>query len=151
MTDPMTIDVFRKLDREGRASRPKAFLLASPDRPATPIALRELERVVGAKLPHSYREFLIEFGGGSYGLTTVFSADPQSECYIAARFDEPRPSLPTGLLPFSDDFAGGLYAFEIVDGQAREPVLYWNTDGGTRKTQFGNALEFIAQYAYQAA
>lgn len=151
MTDPMTIEVFRQRDREGRTARPKLFLLASPDRSATPNALHDLERAVGAKLPRSYREFLTEFGGGSYGLTTVFSADPQSEWYLAARFDEERPLLPPGLLPFSDDHAGGLYVFEIIDGQANEPVLYWNSDGEIRQTQFGNALEFIARYAYQPA
>lgn len=147
----MKLDEFRVIDQEARLAKPKLFLLASPDSAASEEALDDLERAIGARLPMSYRAFLREFGGGNFGLTTVFSADPESEWYLGTRLDEVREYLPTHVLPFSDDFAGGLYVFEVVDGQGMEPVLYWNEDGGLVPTKFANALEFVARYAYEAA
>ncbi|MBU1360163.1 MAG: SMI1/KNR4 family protein [Gammaproteobacteria bacterium] len=147
----MKIDEFREIDQRARRSKPKLFLLASPDSQASEEALADLQRVIGVQLPVSYRVFLNEFGGGNFGLTTVFSADPNSEWYLSARLDEVRKYLPSHVLPFSDDFAGGLYVFEVVDGQALEPVFYWNEDGGLVPTKFANILEFIARYAYEGA
>lgn len=147
----MKIDEFRVIDQEARRAKPKLFLLASPDSPASEEELDDLQRVVDVRLPMSYRAFLKEFGGGNFGLTTVFSADPKSEWYLGARLDEARAYLPSNVLPFADDFAGGLYVFEVAAGQAMEPVLYWNEDGGLVSTKFANALEFVARYAYEAA
>jgi len=147
----MKLDEFRVIDREARLAKPKLFLLASPDSAASEEALDDLQRAIGVMLPMSYRAFLKEFGGGNFGLTTVFSADPKSEWYLGVRLDEVRGYLPAHVLPFSDDFAGGLYVLEVVGGQAMEPVLYWNDDGGLVPTEFANVLEFVARYAYEAA
>lgn len=151
MTDPMGLDEFRAADRAARVATPKLFILAPPDRPATERELEQAEQAISAELPDSYRAFLREFGGGSYGLITVFSADPTSEWFLGARVMQARAYLPTHLLPFSDDFAGGLYVFEIAEGQASEAVWYWNGDGGLTRTEFSDVLQFIARYAYQPA
>jgi hypothetical protein len=147
----MKLDEFRVIDQRARLAKPKLFMLSSPDPQASEETLNDLERRIGVALPLSYRIFLREFGCGNFGLTTVFSADPSSEWYLAAKFDEARRYLPAHLLPFSDDFAGGMYVLEIVGGEAMEPVLYWNEDGGLVATKFGNIFEFVARYAYEAA
>jgi SMI1-KNR4 cell-wall len=145
----MKLDDFRLLDREARRGKPKIFMLAAPDPPATEEALAELEKAIGLALPPSYRGFLGEFGGGDYGLVTVFSADPESEWYLAAQLDEARAYLPAGLLPFSDDGAGGMYVLRVSDGRAEEPVMYWHEDGGLVPTRFGDVLDFVARYAFE--
>jgi hypothetical protein len=147
----MMIDELRTIDQQARLAKPKLFSLSSPDPPASEEALDDLQRHVGVVLSPSYRAFLKEFGGGSFGLTTVFSANSTSEWYLLAKLDEARRYLPEHLLPFSDDFAGGMYVLEIADGQAMEPVLYWNDDGGLVLTKFANVLEFVARYAYEPA
>jgi hypothetical protein len=147
----MGLDEFRVADRAARVTTPKLFILSPPDRPATESELEQAERAISVKLPDSYRAFLREFGGGSYGLITVFSADPTSEWFLGARVMQARAYLPTHLLPFSDDFAGGLYVFETAEGKASEAVCYWNRDGGLVQTEFSNVLAFIARYAYKPA
>nr|WP_200157350.1 SMI1/KNR4 family protein [Allochromatium vinosum] len=59
--------------------------------------------------------------------------------------------LPSGLLAFSDDFAGGYYVLSVTDGRAEDPVLYWNSDGGLIETEFDDVLEFVVRYAYEPA
>jgi hypothetical protein len=147
----MKLDEFRVIDQQARRAKPKLFLLSSSDSLASEHALDDLHRNLGVALSPSYQTFLKEFGGGSFGLTNVFSADPNSEWYLVAKRDEARKYLPAHLLPFSDDFAGGMYVLEIVGGQAMEPVLYWNDDGGVVPTKFANVFEFVARYAYEAA
>jgi hypothetical protein len=60
--------------------------------------------------------------------------------------------LPSGLLAFSDDFAGGNYVFRVVDGAAEDAVLYWDHDRrAIEPTAFPDILEFVARYAYRPA
>jgi SMI1-KNR4 cell-wall len=124
--------------------------LAASDPPATDKAISELEKIIGFALSSTYRAFLREFGGGEYGLVTIFSANLGSEFYLGAKIVETNGYLPANLMPFSDDFAGGLYVLKVTNGQAHEPVMYWNEDGGLLPTEFGDVLEFIARYAFGA-
>jgi hypothetical protein len=59
--------------------------------------------------------------------------------------------LPNALLPFSDDFAGGLYVFRLDDGESQESVHYWNIEDGLVNTGIANIFEFVARYAYEPA
>ncbi len=147
----MNLDEFKVILHEAHLAKPKLFLMALPDSTASEEALKRLEVAIGVRLPKSYRSFLREFGGGNFGFTSVFSADQNSDLYLGAKFEEVRGYLPVDLLAFSDDFAGGLYVFEVVAGQALERVFYWNQDGGLVRTQYANALEFVARNAFGAA
>ncbi len=147
----MTIEQFRKLDVALRAERPKPFLLMPSDPPAGAEAIEEVEKLIGATLPGTYKSFLSEFGGGNFGLITVCSADRMSDFYLPKKQAEIAKYAPAGLLVVSDDFAGGIYVLRVADGVAAEAVLYWNDDGGLVQTPFANVLEFIARFAYQPA
>lgn len=147
----MNIEQFRRLDVALRAERPKPFLLLPPDPPASAEALLEVERLLGATLPRTYKDFLSEFGGGSFGLTNVCSADPKSDFYLPKKQAEIAKYAPAGLLVVSDDFAGGLYVLRVSDGVADEAIFYWNEDGGLVATPFANVLEFVERYAYRSA
>lgn len=147
----MTLEEFREIDRRGRADDPVLFSLSTPDRCATSIDICTVEQALKIALPQCYRSFLMEFGGGSYGLTTIFSAAQDSEWYLPKRQSEASDYLPRDLLAFSDDFAGGLYVLRAANGMAEERVLYWNCDGGLVPTTFGDVFEFVARYAYEPA
>lgn len=147
----MTIEEFKTIDARYRAEKPQMLSLSSSDPKASEDQLDRIEAEVGVKLPLSYRKFLQEFGGGEFGLTDVFSANPGSEWFLPARQADALSYLPEGLLPFSDDFAGGLYVLKVKGGRAQEPVFYWNQDGGLMPTDFDDVLEFIAKHAYESA
>jgi hypothetical protein len=147
----MTIDDFRRIDAKFRAEKSNLFRLATPDAVASGEDVARVEQQLGVKLSPSYREFLLAFGGGSFGLTTIFSADPNGEWYIPRKHAETSEFLPSGLLAFSDDFAGGYYVLKVNDRAAEEPVYYWNQDGGLVQTEFDNMLAFVARYGYEPA
>ena len=147
----MTLEDFRKTHQRYQREKPKLFLLVEPDSVATSEQLGEVEREIEVKLPSKYRAFLSEFGGGTFGFTNVFSVDPGGDYYLPNRREEASSYLPKGLLPFSDDFAGGLYVFKVEDGEAQKSIYYWNSDGGLVATEFADILDFIARHAYEPA
>lgn len=144
----MNIDEFKVIDAVARRKNEKIFRLSIPNACASEASVKEMECALGINLPDGYREFLKEFGGGNFGLTTIFSADSSSEWYLPDRQAEASAYLPEGLLAFSDDFAGGMYVLQETKGCAADQVLYWNQDGGLVRTPFKDVLEYIARYAY---
>ena len=147
----MNIEDVKQIDKRYRSEKPGLFEIEDPDSQASDEQLEDVERSLGIRLPPSYRAFLRQFGGGTYGFIVIFSADPQSEWYLPNKQMKASRYLPKNLLAFSDDFAGGNYAFKVIDGEAQEAVFYWNTDGGESPTKFQDILEFIARYAYEPA
>jgi hypothetical protein len=147
----MTIEELRKLHASYQLEKPNLFQLATPDRPPSEAQLIEVEFSIGARLPQSYRAFLREFGGGSFGLATIFSADPKSEWYLPLKQREASNFLRENSIAFSDDFAGGNYILKVVNGQAQEDVFYWNEDGGESRTEFKDVIEFLASTAYESS
>ncbi len=132
----MTIEEFSQIHQRYQMEKPKLFQLVHPDRPATYGQLAVVEREVGVRLPPRYREFLRAYGGGGFGLTNVFSADSSGEFYLPTKQAEASTLLPTRLLAISDDFSGGWYVVKVDDGDAAEPIFYWNADGGLVETEF---------------
>jgi hypothetical protein len=147
----MDITQFRQLFDRKVVEKPKLFELISPDTPANERQLSDAEYKLGVKLPSSYRSFLIEFGGGSFGLTNVFSVDPESDYFLVSRNSQAHGLLPNHLIAFSDDFSGGWYAFATLDGTAGDSVFYWNVDGGLQETRFMNVFEYVAHFAFDSA
>jgi hypothetical protein len=145
----MTIEEFRRIDATYRREEPKLFHLGTPDKPVSIEQIKDVELAIGVAFPESYRQFLHEFGGGAFGLLTVYSADPEGEWFLPTKLPEARTYLSNDLLPIADDFAGGYYILHVTDGVAAEPVFYWNTDGGVVATEFDTVLDFIARYAYE--
>lgn len=147
----MTFNEFREIDKNYRQTKPKLFQLSFSDEAASDAQLKEVENRVGLKLPQDYRNFLAEFGGGDYGLTNIFSANPEGEFYLPLKREELVGYLPPDLLAFSDDGAGGFYVLKINEQQAEPSVFYWNQDGGLVETEFDSVLEYIVRYAYEPA
>lgn len=144
----MGLTEFRQLFDQKVVEKPKLFELITPDRPATEGQISDAEHRLGIKLPSSYLSFLKEFGGGSFGLTNVFSADPESEYFLVSRNSQAHGLLPEHLVAFSDDYSGGWYAFATSDGVAGDSIFYWNVDGGLQKTRFANVFEYVARFAF---
>jgi len=146
-----TLEELQAIDSRFRSEKPKIFELAESDPPATAGQLNAIEKSVGVKLPTSFRRFLATFGGGTVGLTVVFSAFSEGESYLPDGQHEAARFMPPGLLAFSDDFAGGYYVFRVNDGVAEEAPWYWNQDGSLSQTEFANIFGFVARYAYEPA
>lgn len=147
----MGLTEFRQIFNQKVVEKPKLFELISPDRPATESHISDVEHKLGIKLPSSYRLFLKEFGGGSFGLVNVFSADPESEYFLVLRNTQAHALLPNHLVAFSDDYNGGWYSFATSEGAAGDSIFYWNVDGGLQGTRFANVFEYVASFAFDGA
>jgi hypothetical protein len=144
----MTLAEFIQIDSRLRVGKAKLFTLGKSALPADDEELDQLEKLLKLKLPSSYRQFLKKFGGGDFGSTVVFCTSADSDWYLLRKYNEAKSYLPTDLLPFSDDFAGGVYAFHIEGKTAKDKILYWNTDGGTSETDFNDIFEYLVNQAY---
>lgn len=147
----MNTTEFTNLDRRCRTEDSSLFELSSPSTPAEDSDIISLEANLGVCLPSEYSWFLRNYGGGEFGLLTVFSASPDSEWYLGSKVEEASKFIPEGFLPISDDFAGGYYGFLISDSVALSKIHYWNSDGGLVETEFDTVLDFIARFAYEPA
>jgi hypothetical protein len=144
---------FRAVVEEARRAKPKLFVMSSPDAPASPAQIAEVEQRLGLRLPQTYSEFLREFGGGDFGLVSIYSVDASSDWYLPARVEESRRQmLANDLLPFADDGMGGFYAFEVRDRKASEKVFYWDHETGvSQPTEFSDIFEYLGRYAFEPA
>jgi len=142
----MNIEGLKQTDRRYREENPGLFEATTPDKPATEQQLEDVERSIGVRLPPSYRAFLREFGGGTYGYIVVFPADPDGAWYLPNQQRNASRYLPEGLLAFCDDYAGG-----NVEGEAQEAIFYWTPDRGGAPTEFNDTMLFVARYAYEPA
>jgi hypothetical protein len=148
----MTLQELKRIDADYRVRNPGIFQALPPDPPATSQQLDDVEHILGVRLPPAYRALLCELGGGTLGFATIFSAHPDSDWYLPRQQQKAARYLPPGLVAFSDDFAGGYYVFRVVDGEARDAVLYWDHEGrAVEPTEFPDILEFVARYAYRPA
>ncbi|MAZ17035.1 MAG: hypothetical protein CL535_11990 [Ahrensia sp.] len=144
----MTLAEFTTLHHQRSAERPKIFLLLSHDKPASKRQIVDMEIPVGAQFPESFRRFLMEFGGGSFGLMNVFSADPASDYYLPDRQRKAQKALPRGCYAISDDYCGGWYVLVSKEGKLDNQIWYWNNDEGLKPTEFANVFELVAGCAY---
>jgi hypothetical protein len=147
------IQEFREVVEEARRTKPKLFLMSSPDAPARDEQIAMVEEQLGMGLPLAYSQFLREFGGGDFGLVNIYSAADDSDWYIPMRAEEAwAQGLPKELLPFSDDATGGFYVFRVDAGVADDRVLYWDHDASSAEpTEFADALEYLRRFAFEPA
>lgn len=93
--------------------------------------VRDLEKLVGARLPFDYRNFLLEWNGGvpvpdAYrfgGITTIISRfysinAPNVLHDLATRHAALRPRIPDDLLPFASDLATNAVCLGIAGERA---------------------------------
>ncbi len=104
--------------------------------------LERVSRQLGVELPGDYAWFLREYGGGDFGLATVYSADEHSDFYVIDR----QPGKPDQMLAFSDNGAGDLYVFPVEDGVAADEVLWFDHEiDELAPSERGGFLGFVAR------
>jgi len=81
----MTREQFRQIDKHMREVKQKIFRLSDSDERVSEDKVVDVERLIGIVLPTSYRQFLMDYGGGDFGLVTIFSADAKGKWYLPDR------------------------------------------------------------------
>ena len=144
----ITIDEFKKIDNEARQKRPKIFYFTDREPKATKEDIEAVENILRCRLPIAYNDFLLNFSGGDYGLTNIFSMRPDSKWYIIKCLDYLPFEMQKSYVPFSDDQCGGRYLFKKESGQLLETVHYWNLDGGLDRITYANLFDYLIRFAH---
>ena len=137
---------FAELVDAARAAHPVWFDLPT-DALAGDADLVRVSRRLGVELPSDYAWFLREYGGGDFGLATIYSAEEGSDLYV---IDHQPAESDEALLAFSDNGAGDLYVFPVKDGVAADTVLVRDHETGELAARADGFLSFVAETGLQA-
>lgn len=115
---------FNQLIEKVKKENPMLFCLES-DCKANITKIEMIENYYGIVLPKSYKEFLMQYGGGYFAYTIVYSADDESPYYLISNVDK-QFSKNRKYLPVFDFETGDLAGFRIEDGVCEDSILIYD-------------------------
>ena len=86
-------------------TKPNLFLFRDDESKATIEDINNIEKILLGKLPESFIEFQMKFGGGTFGFAEIFSVCENSNFYVLNNEN----ILEKDFFPVSDDQCGGAY------------------------------------------
>ena len=87
--------------------KPNLFLFRDNEPKATIEDINNIEKILSGKLPESFIEFQMKFGGGTLAFAEIFSVCEKSDFF-----------------PVSDDQCGGVYCFKKNNGKFEDKIYY---------------------------
>ncbi|CAG1023198.1 hypothetical protein MTYM_02264 [Methylococcales bacterium] len=141
----MDFDQFIDLVEKTKQLHPIWFGLDS-DKIPTEGDVRMAEKRLGAQFPKDYRDFLLKFGGGYFGLSKVFSVQPDSDWNVID-INLGAKALQEGYIAISDNETGDYFGYKIIEGIC-EPWIYFydHEEDKWKKTEFCNIFEYLKKY-----
>lgn len=143
----MTIRQLKEFIHNNMLKSSEIFLMDPPDPLATDSDIDKVVDAIGFDLPKLYRDFLIEFGGGSFGFVDIYSVYEFGTHYILKILDLERIFIKNGILPVSDDYCGGVYCIKLREIND-EYIYYSDEEGNLIKTNFYNIYKFVAAHSF---
>jgi hypothetical protein len=142
---------------QGRGSRGAGALMTEENE----FRLKQLEDVLGYRLPASYRDFLrahradfespeqmISNNPEYWGVSHLFEVgDGPSYVQVDEVFRLVGDELPKGFLPIAEDISGNLYLLDCTGNAVENPVFWWdherNAEGLELEPVAGGFPEFL--------
>ncbi len=118
----MDFEAFKRLVEKRRNEHPVWFGI-DPDETPDEVALIEAEVKLGANLPTDYKKFILEYGGGYFVFSNVFSLEGGSDWHLVDQ-NYKYGAIRDGHVLVSENGSGDFYGFKIVDGVC-EPKIYF--------------------------
>ena len=100
--------------------KPNLFLFRDNEPKATIEDINNIEKILLGKLPESFIEFQMKFGGGTFGFAEIFSVCENSNFYVLNNEN----ILEKDFFPVSDDQCGGVYCFKKNNGKFEDRIYY---------------------------
>ena len=127
-------------------TKPNLFLFRDNEPKATIEDINNIEKVLSGKLPESFIEFQMKFGGGTFGFVEIFSVCENSNFYV---FNNEN-ILEKDFFPVSDDQCGGVYCFKKNNGKFEGKIYYLdlsNLEVIVEETEF-NFIQMFMKLAF---
>jgi hypothetical protein len=129
----------------------KAFALSSPEAPASLEQVRAFEELHNFRLPVHYWHVATTLGTGDIGFTNLYSVHPGR--YGISEQRDSAPSIPSHLVPFSDNGCGDFYGFLEQNGVCLPQVYFADHESEYRvsETEFADLYEYLVRYGFNVA
>lgn len=115
---------FEELTQRVKNKNPRIFGLDSDCKP-TSEEIDLLEKYYNVVLPESYKEFLLQHGGGYFAYTVVYSLDNQSPFYVKNNVSVDFIKN-NKFFPIIDFETGDLAGFKIDNGICKDTIVLYN-------------------------
>ena len=115
---------FDELIQRVKEKKPKIFGLEADEIP-TVTDIEKVEEYYKIVFPKSYKEFVLQYGGGYFAFTVVYSFDKQSLFYIKNNVTTEFVNT-NQMFPVIDFETGDIAGFRIKDGICEDSMMLYN-------------------------
>lgn len=142
----MDFSSFKILVNHKRKQNPVWFKLEL-DQPPSDKLLADAEKLLELKIPQKYKEFLLEFGGGYFALSNVYSLDEASDWYLV-NLNSKYQDIRCDYILISENGCGDFYGFKISDHSCEEQLYFYDHEiNAWSRTEYNDLFEFLAAKA----
>lgn len=135
----MEYGAFKKIVDEYKLKKPILFGLEH-DRILSEAEIVSCENAFCIKLPQKYKEFLLNYGGGFFGYTNIYSLDKESEFYLFEQNSIPIDSF----LRIADNECGDYYLLRVDNHKCLDKLFFYDHEINTVfETEYEDVLEFL--------
>ena len=119
---------FDELTQKVKNNNPKIFGLDADCIP-TIENIELIEKYYGIVFPKSYKEFVLQYGGGYFAFTVIYSFDEQSPFYIKNNVALEFINI-NNFFPIIDFETGDMAGFKIDNGICEDSIMLYNHEEG---------------------
>lgn len=142
----MRFEDFQELVSRRRADKPIWFAISADDAPDNE-TLENTEAELNVTLPKEYKKFLIEFGGGYFALSNVFSLQVGSDWNLLEK-NKRHADILQGHIIISENGVGDFFGFKIDNGACSSKVRFFDHEECAWKpTKYDDLLEYLSRFA----
>ena len=136
----MQYEKFKEIVCKAKEEKPIIFELECDKIPSKE-ELDIFEKETNIKLPKKYCDFLMDFGGGYFGFSNIYSIDENSIFYIGSNQD----NVPNDYVAVADNGCGDYYVMD-KNSECLETIYLYENDTGKLYEIADDILEFLIKF-----
>ena len=144
----MNLKEFEELTQKVKAENPKWFGMESDCIP-TVEDIELLEKYYGIRFPDNYKAFILQYGGGYFAFTIVYSIDKRSPFYIKNNV-EVEFVKEKNFLPIIDLETGDMAGVKINNGICEELMALYDHEENVIIDLNLDLFDALAKYGFKS-
>lgn len=142
----MDFITFKKLVEKTRKEHPAWFGIESDACP-TDNDLIEAERKLNTTLHSDYKRFILEYGGGYFAFSNVYSLEVGSDWNIVD-INYKYAGICDKYVLISENGAGDFYGFKVVEGVCEPKIYFYDHERETwQESPYHNLFDYLEKTA----